>query len=130
VPGKKELILRAVENLPGDPSVVHYAVADWDGDGQFDLLAGIREKGDRLGRGGRQIVWFRNRTGVGEPAFDEPQTLLAVPAPWRIDGFDVWLAGAGAPAGLVVGVNNWQNPYEGADPDRPVTTQLWRYRRE
>jgi hypothetical protein len=45
-------------------------VADWDGDGLWDLVTGS-------GAGG--VVWFRNVGKKGKPAFAPAQTLLAKP---------------------------------------------------
>ncbi len=42
-------------------------VADWDGDGRDDLLAG------RL----NEIVWYRNTSESGAPVLDEPRVLVA-----------------------------------------------------
>jgi hypothetical protein len=50
---------------PGN--VVGLCMADWDGDGRADLLAGRR--GD--------VVWYRNTGKRGSPALQEPEVLVA-----------------------------------------------------
>ncbi len=52
-------------------------MADWDGDGRDDLIAGRRY----------EIVWYRNVSNVGEPEFEEARTLIGKP-PVRADGED------------------------------------------
>jgi len=56
--------------VDGEP--IHYGVAnpcvaDWDGDGRDDLLAGLR--GD--------IVWYRNAGTKGQPVFEAPRILVS-----------------------------------------------------
>ncbi len=46
------------------------AVADWDGDGLFDLISGSGDGG---------VVWFRNVGEKGKPAFAAAQVLLGKP---------------------------------------------------
>jgi hypothetical protein len=117
--GKEHLSLRPVE-LPGKPFVRHYAVADWDGDGNFDVLAAVIDQKEVTGDGCQQIVWFRNQASTGEPSFEEPRPLLIIPDPWWINGFDVWCR-EGVPIGIVVAVNI----VEKGDAKK---AQLWRYR--
>lgn len=45
--------------------------ADWDGDGQFDLL---------VGTGDGSVVWYRNIGSQGEPKFEGAVELLGAPA--------------------------------------------------
>ncbi len=42
-------------------------VADWDGDGIEDLLIGV----------GKDLVWYRNTTKVGEPVFEDKRVLIS-----------------------------------------------------
>lgn len=44
-------------------------VADWDGDGLFDILSGS-------GKGG--VVWFRNHGAAGAPKFESERSLLPI----------------------------------------------------
>jgi hypothetical protein len=127
--GHDKLVAEPVENIPGDPKVVHYSVADWDGDGRFDLLAGLTEEGGYTYRGARQIVWFRNTSDAGEPVFEASRPILTVPDPWRVDGFAPWVAGPGTPPGLVLGVNGLRYGADGKQVE-PVPCQVWRYRRQ
>lgn len=63
--------------MGGEPLVVPKAhaapvVADWDGDGQFDLVVGC---------GDGSVLWCRNvGDEAGTPRFAPPQTLVAAPA--------------------------------------------------
>lgn len=54
------------EQIPSG-TVVGPCVADWDGDGRADLLAG--RKGD--------IVWYRNMGEKGEPKLQKPEVLVS-----------------------------------------------------
>ncbi len=51
--------------VPGHHAIP--AVADWDGDGRFDILSGS---------GPDQVFWFRNVGVKGEPTFASPQALV------------------------------------------------------
>ncbi len=56
--------------IAGEPigrGLVAPSVADWDGDGRDDLLAGR----------GNDIVWYRNTGKKGHPAFQKPKILIA-----------------------------------------------------
>ena len=46
-------------------------VADWDGDGKWDLV---------VGAGDGSVTWFRNTGAPGEPAFGKGQTLVTAKA--------------------------------------------------
>ncbi len=50
------------------------AVADWDRDGNPDLLVGVRSVPDRGGQSG--IYWYRNLADKGGPRFAPPVRLL------------------------------------------------------
>jgi hypothetical protein len=138
--GKKELAARAV-NLPKvlDARPVYFTFTDWDGDGRFDLLAAVQcQKGSDAVRDDPQkrtdepvsyaIYWFRNTTAKGEPKFAAPIRLLAIPAPWELNGFAVADRGQDGRLDLVVSVskNLYQNWVDGGFY---VESQLWRYRR-
>jgi hypothetical protein len=128
--------------LPKVPDVeaVYFAFADWDGDGNLDLLAALRcQKGsdavrlDPLKRTDEPIsygiYWFRNMVAKGEPKFAEASPLLTIPAPWELDGFTVVEAGKGGRLDIVVSVskNLRPNPKDGYFA---VDSQLWLYRRK
>ena len=51
---------------PASGLVVGPCVADWDGDGRVDLLAGRK----------RDIVWYRNTGKEGRPEFQNPEILV------------------------------------------------------
>jgi len=127
--GRDKLVAEPLDLIPGNPRVVHFAVADWDGDGRFDLLAGIFDETDPTFRGAREIVWLRNRSNGWPPVFDAPRPVLTMPDHWRIDGFAPWVTGPGQPVGLVVGVNGMPLGTDG-NPVEPAPCQVWRYRRE
>ena len=57
-------------NVPGSHAIP--SIADWDGDGLFDILSGGGEGG---------AVWYRNTGKKGAPAFASVQTLVAAKPP-------------------------------------------------
>ena len=70
-------------------TVAHHAapvVADWDGDGTWDLVVGAADG---------NVTWFRNTGATGKPAFGKGQTLVAAKAP---DKFLRQYLAAGQPA--------------------------------
>ena len=120
-------------SLPELPDRKPYDVeiADWDGDGLFDvLLAGAylkSEKGPWL----YDIYWCRNTSARGEPKFDPPVRLLAAPAQsgeWRFDGYAVVDRGRAGHQDLVVSVSkDWKRKPAGGWAN---DSQLVLYRRK
>ena len=139
--GKTEPTAKAFK-LPSVPDArpVYFGFADWDGDGRFDLLVGVRnQKGSEGVRGdpvkrtyepvSYAIYWFRNTADKGEPKFAAAKHLLTIPAPWELGAFTVVDWGQGGRLDLVVSVckNFRENPQDGYFS---VDSQLWRYRRK
>jgi hypothetical protein len=138
--GKTEVVVKPFA-LPAVPDAwpVYFGFADWDGDGNFDLLAALRyQKGsDAAFRNQKSsdepvsygIYWFRNTAARGEPKFAAASPLLTIPAPWELDGFSVVDRGKGGRLDLVVSVskNIRPNPKDGYFS---VDSQLWLYRRK
>ncbi len=60
--GKTPLIIKGAHAIP--------AVADWDGDGKFDLISGSGDGG---------VVWFRNIGTAKAPTFTTAQTIIKQP---------------------------------------------------
>jgi VCBS repeat protein len=81
-PARIKLADGSPAHVPGDHGAV--VVADWDGDGLFDLVCGSASGG---------VVWFRNVGRRGRPMLLAPETL--VPAS-EGRGYSVWLE-PGAP---------------------------------
>jgi hypothetical protein len=138
--GKAELPAKAFA-LPAIPDArpVYFAFADWDMDGNFDVLAAVQyQKGIDAVRqhpGTRTdepvsyaIYWFRNTAAKGEPKFAAPVRLLTIPEPWQLDAFTVVDRGYNGQLDLVVSVskNLRHNPKHGYFD---VDSQLWLYRR-
>ena len=139
--GKTELTAKAfvLPKVP-DADPVYFGFADWDGDGNFDLLVALRcQKGIDAVRADPQkrtdgpvsyaIYWFRNTTAKGEPKFAAASPLLTIPAPWELDSFTVVESGKGGRLDIVVSVskNIRPNPKDGYFS---VDSQLWLYRRK
>jgi hypothetical protein len=137
--GKTELPAKAFD-LPKVPDArpVYFGFADWDGDGNFDLLVALRcQKGSDAVRRDQKasnepvrhgIYWFRNTAAKGEPRFAAASKLLTIPAPWELNGFSVMDRGQRGRLDLVVSVS--KNLYQDwIDGRFYVESQLWRYRR-
>jgi hypothetical protein len=56
-----------VEGQPITRGIAKACIADWDGDGRDDLLAGR----------GREVVWYRNTVDKGWPKLQAPEILVA-----------------------------------------------------
>ena len=67
----KAQLLKTVDGKPIKPyrSKSDPEIADWDGDGLWDLL---------VGDGGGGVHWYRNVGKIGKPAFAEPVQLLLI----------------------------------------------------
>jgi hypothetical protein len=133
--GKTELTAKPFP-MPAvaDARPVHFASADWDGDGNFDLLAAMQyQTGIDAVRANLQkrtdepvtyvIYWYRNTAAKGEPKFAAASRLVTIPAPWVLEAFSI------VDRDLVVSVSknlhmNWM------DGTFHVESQLWRYRRK
>ena len=139
--GKTEFTAKAF-TLPKVPDArpVYFGFADWDGDGNFDLLVALRcQKGidavrdhllDRTdGPVSYAIYWYRNTTAKGEPKFAAASRLLTIPTPWQLDAFGVVGRARDGRLDLVVSVskNIRSNPKDGYFS---VNSQLWLYRRK
>jgi hypothetical protein len=127
--GKTEVQVKPF-GLPQVPnaSPVHFAFADWDGDGKFDLLAGV-EHGGGWGEDGRlpasySIYWFGNTSAKGVPVFEAARRLLTIPAPWELKAFSVVDWDQDGRLDLVVSVSRSGKPKEAH------CSQLWLYRRK
>jgi hypothetical protein len=133
--GKTELTAKPfIVPAVADARPVHFGFADWDGDGNFDLLAAMQcQNGSDAVRADPSkqtdepvsyaIYWYRNTTAKGEPKFAAASRLLTIPAPWVLEAFSV------VDRDLVVSVSknlhmNWMYG------TFHVESQLWRYRRK
>jgi hypothetical protein len=129
---KKHLKLSPV-GLPAiqDKLPVHFAFADWDGDGRMGLLVGV--EGPRrltpMGQGYRgrcSVYWFRSTSDTGPPRFAEALHLLDIPDPWELDALTTVDWGGDVRPSLVVSVcRSWNR-----DTADPVASELWLYRRK
>lgn len=137
--GKSEVLVKpfALPKLP-DAAAVYYGFADWDGDGNIDVLVAVRyQKGsDGLYLVPQQptdepvsygIYWFRNTVAKGEPKFAAASPLLTIPAPWALDAFTVVESGKGGRLDIVVSVSK---NFRRKDDYFAVDSQLWLYRRK
>jgi len=69
-------------------------VADWDGDGNHDLI---------LGYGDGRVFWYPNRTARGMPELDEPVKLIASRGPtYQVESNDILEANRGGRAKVCV----------------------------
>jgi hypothetical protein len=139
LPGKTEVEVKpfALPKVP-DAEAVYFGFADWDGDGNFDLLAAVKyQKGSDAAQADQKaskepvsygIYWFRNTTAKGEPKFAAPSQLLTIPAPWELDAFAVD-RGPDGRLDLVVSVHKNLRPNK-ANGYFAVDSQLWRFRRK
>jgi hypothetical protein len=112
----------ALPQIPNG-SLVHLCFADWDGDGNFDLLAAVR-RGDEDEKSSNSIYWYRNTSSKGEPMFAAAKRLLTIPAPWNLEAFAVVDWAQDRRLDLVVSVSRDQKAEGGA------ASQLWLYRRK
>jgi hypothetical protein len=126
--GKKDLALKPT-NLPpaaGRASPLHFAFADWDGDGRLDLLVGV-DRGVQPGR--YSIYWLRNTSDAGPLRFAEPSHLLDIPEPWDLRALTTVDWGHEGHPSLVVSVSKGSTLSERAQGWWPVASELWLYRR-
>jgi hypothetical protein len=126
--GKTELAAKpfALPAVP-DAKPVYFGFADWDGDGNFDLLAAVRCQKEPEGPVSYGIYWFRNMAARGEPKFAAPSQLLTIPAPWELDAFSLVDRGQDGRLDLVVSVS--KNLHLNRKDGRfHVESQLWLYR--
>jgi hypothetical protein len=128
--GKTEVAAKPFP-LPKLPNAwpVYFGFADWDGDGHFDLLAGLRCQKGPDGPVSYGIYWFRNTAAKGDPKFAAASALLTIPAPWALDAFAVVDSGQAGRGDLVVSVSKNEPRKLKLDGSWHVESQLWRYRR-
>jgi hypothetical protein len=112
----------ALPQIPNG-SLVHFCFADWDGDGNFDLLAAVR-RAEEDGKSSDGIYWYRNTSSKGEPKFAAAKRLLTIPAPWNLEALAVVDWDQDGRLDLVVSVSRDQKAEGGA------ASQLWLYRRK
>ncbi|MFK7767570.1 MAG: FG-GAP repeat domain-containing protein [Mariniblastus sp.] len=69
----------------------HYEFADFDSDGNFDILFSEIKKTKASGKFviSNSIYWMQNLTESGEPKFAAPEKIVEYPAKWRANSFSV-----------------------------------------
>jgi hypothetical protein len=109
--------------LPPTPNAfpIHFAFADWDGDGRLDLLVGVQRTDGPVRK--HSVYWLRNLSDRGPPRFAKAAHLLDLPAPWGLDALTAVKWGGDVLPSLVVSVSrDWRR--EGG-----AANELWLYRR-
>jgi FG-GAP-like repeat len=117
-------------HVDGAPSPIHFAFADWDGDGRMDLLVAVdwgRAFGGRPGR--YSVYWYRNTSDKGPPRFAKASHLLDIPDPWQLHAFATVDWGGDRLPSLVVSVSKGWKLGEHGRGWWPVTSELRLYRR-
>lgn len=125
--GKTRVDVRPV-SLPEIPGghPFYFGFADWDQDGQLDLLVSMQHRGSSDDPFTHQIAWLRNTSKSGEPEFAPPRPLLSIPDPWKVEAFTTVDWDRNGRLDLVVSqTKDWKRiPNVGWSVD----SQLWLYR--
>jgi len=134
---KKDLALKPLDLPPilgGSP--VSFAFADWDGDGQVDLLVGVEwDAVPRYNPNGSypyrpehfSVYWFRNTSDTRRPTFAEASHIFDVPYPWQLHALTAVGRERDTRPSLVVSVSKSK---AGEVFSQLEASELWLYRRK